>query len=161
MAGGLMFPGGKRRKPPKPNPTEGLAFPKPTRRGPKAAKRMEQRTFLRRHTRIKAKRDKPRRGPWRSKEYRARVRELECCAPNAPIGCRGRITCSHLDVELTEKGAGMKTGDQNTAPHCWGHNCAWDQKTGPFRGWTKVERARYAEEAIHETQVTLGLRQAA
>ncbi len=116
---------------------------------------------LARHTWMPRKRKKPRRGPWRSSEYRAQVRTLPCCAPGAPIGCGGRITCSHLDQGLKEKGMGMKTGDQNSAPHCEGHNDCWDNRHGCFRGWTNEEREFYADEAIHETQVLLGYRSAA
>lgn len=138
----------------------GLMFPKPGRRVRLPPKRMTTKTPLKRKTRMPAKRAKPRRGPWRSPDHRAQVRKLPCCAPNAPRGCNGRMTASHLDVG-EEKGMGMKAGDQACVPHCWKHGADWDLRDGPFRGWTKDERRAYAEEAIHETQVVLGLRSAA
>jgi hypothetical protein len=156
--GGLKFPGGpKKRKAAKaaPSPMDGFAFPKPVREKPTL------RPGQNRRTRINPRRIKARRGPWRSKEHKARVRELPCCAPGAPRGCRGRKTASHLDQGLKEKGMGMKTGDQNCVPHCNEHNACWDGHRGPFAGWTDEEREVYADEAIHETQVLLGLRQAA
>lgn len=137
----------------------GLMFPKPgpkVRRGPK---RMQQKTPLRRLTRLNPRRVKPRRGPWRSKEYRAQVRTLPCCAPRAPRGCSGAIEASHLDFG-EEKGMGMKAGDQRCVPHCHQHNQQWPSN-GVWREMTRAQLEVYMDEAIHETQVTLGLRGAA
>jgi hypothetical protein len=148
-------PGPFVRKPPKANLTEGFAFAKPTSTR-KPPKRLQSKGRLQRKTRINPRRLKPRRGPWRSKEHRAKVRALPCAAPNAPVGCSGPIQCSHLDTGL-EKGMGMKAGDQMTAPQCRKHHSEWEERRGVFAKWSREDRAKYADEATHETQIQTGL----
>lgn len=55
---------------------------------------------------------------------------------------------------------GMKAGDQKCVPHCHKHNQQWPSY-GVWRLMTREQLEQYADEAVHETQVILGRREAA
>jgi hypothetical protein len=152
-------PGPFKRRPPKSNLTKGFAHPKPTRAERKPPKRLQSKGSIQRKTWMPKRREKPRRGPWRSKSYRARVRGLPCSARSLspcwwpPAVRPGTLEASHTGED---KGAGMKAGDQSCVSKCSGHHKNWEGRSGPFLGWTRRERQDWAAERVAETQAALG-----
>lgn len=165
--GGLKFPGAgtKRRKPPKPNLTEGFALPKPTRRGPRPAKRMEQRTALRRLTRINPKRSGHRGNPNPAPQafpkpagraydtpYLLEVKKLPCLLKGKPGHvCDGPSEADHGG----ERPYGRKCDDRKSLPFCPGGHRQRQRYQGYFKGWDKVRMRHWLEDRIAEVQAKL------
>lgn len=103
---------------------------------------------LSRKTALKAKRERPRRGPRRDRAYMDRVKELPCCAPGAPAGCWGSIDPSHTG----ERGLGQKADDWTCIPKCRGHHEAWECHHGVFAGWSKERRREWAAAEVVRVQ---------
>jgi len=45
----------------------------------------------------------------------------------------------------------MKCPDAETLPMCTAHHRQWTDHAGVFKGWTKEQRRRWADERIAET----------
>lgn len=135
--------------------------PKPAPRERKPPKRLQAKWFLKRHTRINAKRATERRtSKVRDRSYKDEVKLLRCCAPGAPSGCRGPIDPSHTDHD---HGRGQKGDDTSCVPHCRKHHDDWENRPGAgvFKGWTKAQWRAYAAEMVGRTQAAIGIRRAA
>lgn len=131
-----------------------FAFPKPA---PRERKRTELRrgTPLRAKTRIKAKRETARRGPPRDRWYMDQVKgRLSCCARYMASPCWGPVDPSHTGED---GGAGMKSSDYSCVPKCRGHHQEWEERTGVFAGWSGLERARWADRQVRNTQERIGV----
>lgn len=117
----------------------GPAFPKP---GPK---KPAMRAGQHRRKGIKQRRETPRRGPWRSDEYKAWIRTHRCIGltERIPHDCDAwkGIQASHTGED---KGAGMKSSDASCLPKCRCLHRQWEKREGVFEGWGWWRRARWA-----------------
>jgi len=147
-------PGPFKRKPPKANLTEGFAFAKPSPRERRSPKRMQASATLQRYTYMNQKRDKPRRGPWRSRAYRAQVRALRCCGADLPHKCGGgKVQASHTGED---KGGSMKASDLSCTQKCPNLHAQWEGRKGAFAGWSRQRRQEWAAGKVRGTMTALG-----
>ncbi len=78
---------------------------------------IERRTPLKRYTRPRPRRSKPRRGPERSPEYLAWIRTLRCAVCQRAFG----IEAAHTNA-TGMRGIGQKASDYSAIPLCFRHH---------------------------------------
>lgn len=112
---------------------------------------------LRRRTRLKPRRVKPRRSSAsRDREYLAAVRGLPCLLATEFHNCAGPIEAHHAG---TDHGLGAKGSDYCAVPICRTHHRQWTDHAGLFRDMDKDVRRVLAGRWIARTQARLGLTQ--
>lgn len=116
---------------------------------------IKRKSAIARRTRIKARRDTPRRSSRKvDKAHLQLVRQLPCCAQNLP-GHRGSGPCEAHHVHHV--GLGAKGSDLDAVPlHSQCHRDAHDAR-GPFALMDHDERARFFAVAIEQTRASCAL----
>lgn len=111
---------------------------------------------LARKTRLKPRREAPRRGRVVDESYRRAVADLPCYVAESGIDaeCLGAVEPNHMDPR-GDRAFGMKVSDHLCAPFCHGHHRHWHDCSGPFAGWSKERRREYAALAVESTMVAV------
>jgi hypothetical protein len=118
---------------------------------------------LQRKTRLRARRQKPRRGPIRDQAYKALVRSLPCLLSTVEDAgqCSGRVDPDHLGKPGEAKRAGQQADDTTCVPMCRGHHGARTNHTGYFAGRTDEDRERWRRWALGKTAILVATKRRA
>lgn len=74
------------------------------------------------------------------------VHYLNCCGTGEHYG---RIEAHHAG---RRPGLGRRAHDETCIPLCTQHHRQWHDGSGPFRGWTREQRATWSDARIAETR---------
>lgn len=116
-----------------------------------------KRTPLKRKTRLKARRTKPRRGLVRDAAYKRRIRGLPCILSGVENAghCRGRVDPHHLGEVGETKMAGYQASDHTVVPCCRGHHDDDHGHRGYFADRDDAWRERYRRWALAKAAAML------
>lgn len=120
--------------------------------------------YIRRKTRIRARRARPRReSRVRDTVYMLFVKTLPCCCPqphqceNGPDVPPGQVEAHHAGKK---PGYGLKCSDRETIPLCTLGHRQCESFAGPFRRFGREQMRAWIAERIAETQALWERRQA-
>ena len=126
-----------------------------------------KRSPLARKTRLKARREEPRRSSRVvDDDYLSRVSTMHCVAIRmmdmdelVRHPCYGPMHAHHMR-EASFAGAGQKPSDSFCVPFCQQHHDQWHSNSGIFKGLSKEWRKHFAAAAVEETRELLGWKEA-
>jgi hypothetical protein len=77
------------------------------------------------------------------------VRSLNCCSCGRPAPSEA----SHVTISANQKGTGTKVSDAQVVPHCRACHRAWEERRGPFAGWSRDDRYEQARAWVAAVQL--------